>query len=389
MPARPPIAEARRVVVKLGTRVLTHDTGELALARLFEVIETVASAWSRGTEVILVTSGAVGFGVQALGLSEAPRELPLRQACAAVGQSRLMGLYEAGFGRLGRVVGQVLLSQSDFDDRARYLNLRSTLQALIAHGVVPVLNENDAVSVEELALFGEGPAVFGDNDRLSALVAAKLGAELLVLLTDVDGVYDRDPRLHAEAARLDRLALATDAARGLEAGASVSGAGRGGMKSKVEAARIAAKAGCQVVIASGRRPGELARVLAGEDAGTWIPALDGLSARRRWIAHAAAVRGVLHLDAGAVAALHERGASLLAVGVTRVEGDFAGGDVVELRGPQGDRLGRGIVACSAPEARSWGVGAPPRAGRHQTAQARRRVPLVHRDHLVLDGVPGP
>lgn len=365
------------MVVKLGTRVLTHDSGEPALARMFEVIETTARTWSQGVEVILVSSGAVGFGVQALGLSGTPSLIAERQAAAAVGQSQLMGLYDTGFGRFNRRVGQILLSQSDFDDRARYLNLRSTLLALLAHGAVPILNENDAVSVDELALFGEGPAVFGDNDRLSALVAAKLGAELLVLLTDVAGVFDKNPHLHPDASLLDRLELSTEVA----AGASASGAGRGGMRSKVEAARIAAKAGCHVVIASGRAPGVLASVLAGEPVGTWVPAHDSLSARRRWIAHAAATRGVLHLDAGAMAALLERGASLLAVGVIRVEGDFRGGDVVELRGPGGQRVGRGIVACPAPEAPTWGGPA--------SADRQRRAPLVHRDHLVLDELPHP
>jgi len=388
---RQDVADARRVVVKLGTRVLTYDAGGLALARMFEVIEAIAHACDAGREVILVSSGAVGFGVQALSLDETPRDLAGRQACAAVGQGRLMGLYEAGFGRLDRRVGQILLSQSDFDDRLRYLNLRNTLDTLLAHGVVPIVNENDAVSTEELVLRGlpvdgtsdkSSPAVFGDNDRLSALVASHLGAELLVLLTDVDGVYDRDPRAHPDAERLDTLALTTD----VEASDAHGATSRGGMRSKVDSARIAARAGCHAVIASGREPGTLAAVLAGEAVGTWVPSVGSLSARRRWIAWAAASRGVLHLDAGAVRALRRGSASLLAIGVTGVDGAFDKGDVVELRGPRGALVGRAMVPQHSDRVRERCAGetAPDGPGR---GGVRSLPPLVRREFLVLEQSP--
>jgi len=374
--ARPEVAGADRVVLKLGTRVLTHDDGRLALARLFAVVEAAAQLRRQGKDVLLVSSGAVGLGREALGFAATPDELEERQACAAVGQTRLMGLYQEGFSRLGLVCGQTLLTQGDFDDRERYLNLRATLNALLRRGVVPVINENDAVSTEELAFVRQGRArVFGDNDQLSALVAAELDADLLVLLTDVGGLYDRDPRLHPQARLVTRVDDLDHL--GVVVTGPASEVGRGGMRSKIEAARIAARAGCHAVIASGRDPGVLPRVLAGEELGTWFPARAGLDARRRWIAFAVAPRGVLHLDAGAVEAVRSRGVSLLAAGVERVEGRFRRGDVVDLRGPDGALVGRGMVNWDADVARAWSNGAPP-------VDIKNRDSLVHRRHLVLE-----
>jgi len=374
--ARPEVAAADRVVLKLGTRVLTHDDGRLALARLFAVVEAAANLRRAGKDVLLVSSGAVGLGREALGLEQTPEELEERQACAAVGQTRLMGLYQEGLSRLGLVCGQTLLTQGDFDDRDRYLNLRATLSTLLRRGVIPVINENDAVSTEELIFVRQGRGqVFGDNDKLSALVAAELDADLLVLLTDVGGLYDKDPRHHPDAALVarvddpDRLSVVVSGPG--------SDAGRGGMRSKIEAARVAAKAGCHAVIASGRDTTVLPRVLAGEEEGTWFPARQRLDARRRWIAFAVAPRGVLHLDAGAVQAVRTRGVSLLAAGVVRVEGRFRRGDVVDLRGPEGDLVGRGMVNWDAETARAWCRGLPP-------DDVRNRDALVNRRHLVLE-----
>lgn len=373
------LRDARRIVIKLGTRVLTHGSGTIALSRLFAVVETVARLHAGGREVLLVSSGAVGLGREALGLASAPIELSDRQACAAVGQTRLMALYEAGFSRLGIVSGQVLLTEDDFDERSRYLNLRSTLMALLQRRVVPIINENDVVSVAELA-WGESAdearPVFGDNDRLSALVAARLDADLLVLLTDVDGVFDSDPHDNPNAKLLDTLDVSA-ADQTVVAGESRSGAGRGGMRSKIESAAIAARSGCDVVIASGKDPAALESVLAGELIGTWFPALSGLPARDRWIAWATAARGQLVIDDGAVTAVRDRGASLLAAGVRRVEGSFRRGDVVELLALDGRRIGRGIVCCDTEVARRWCAGQRPSFARNHHA-------LVHRDHLVLD-----
>lgn len=373
-PARP-----RRVVVKLGTRTLTRADGQVALARWSAIVEGLVDAHRQGVEVLVVSSGAVGLGAARLGLAEVPRELVERQACAAVGQSQLMGLWEQGFGRFGLIAAQVLLTQGDFDQRASFLNLRSTLLALLRRGVIPVINENDAVATEELA-FIEGSArpVFGDNDRLSALVAAGLDADVLVLLTDVGGVYARDPREDPTAPLIARL---DDPEAQLAAIAAVPGSSvsRGGMRSKVEAASIASRAGCAAVIASGDEPRVVGRILAGESVGTLVPVRKELGARRRWIAWAAAPRGVLHLDAGAVVALRERGASLLAAGVARVEGEFEAGAAVELRDPAGRLVGRGLASCNAAAARSWCAGDRP-------AGVRNHGALVHRDHMVLERV---
>lgn len=376
--ARPAVAQARRVVIKVGTRVLTQDGGRVSLTRLFSIVEAAAALRREGREALIVSSGAVGLGRDALGLERTPTELADRQACAAVGQTKLMGLYDQGFSRLGLVCGQVLLSQSDFDDRVRYLNLRTTLSTLVRRGVVPVINENDAVTTEELALLEDAERpVFGDNDKLSALVATKLGAELLVLCTDVEGVYDNDPRGDPSAKLLSRVDEAeTDAVLAVAGGAG-SAASRGGMKSKVEAAAIAQRAGCHAVIASGRRLGALEQVLKGEDVGSWFPAGQGLPARQRWIAFAAAARGTLFLDAGAVAAVRERGASLLPKGVTRIEGEFRSGDVVVLKGPKDELVGRGLVHVDAAAARRWLGGQAPEGVRSHHA-------LVHRDDLVLE-----
>ena len=358
-------------MIKLGTRVLTHDDGRPALARLLSVVEAAAALRRSGRDVLLVSSGAVGLGIEALEMDQRPTELADLQACAAVGQSALMSLYRDGFSRLGVVCGQVLLTQSDFDDRDRYLNLRATLLALLRRGVVPVINENDAVATEELRFLpGEGRPVFGDNDGLSALVATKLDADLLVLLTDVDGLHQRDPRQDPHAPLVSRWERMD-----VEAGDG-SSAGRGGMGSKLSAALIAARSGCHAVIANGRTHGALQAVLSGEDEGTWFPAEEGLGARRRWIAFATAPRGVLHLDPGAVAALRDRGASLLAAGVHRVEGSFERGDVVELRGPEGV-IGRGIVHCGSAAAVRWAAGDRPDGVRNHHA-------LVHRDQLALE-----
>ncbi len=370
------MAAAGRIVVKIGTRVIAGDAGRVVPARLDNVIRAAAGLRDRGREVLIVSSGAVGLGTGALGLDSVPVDLEERQACAAVGQTRLMGLYEQGFAAHGLLCGQVLLTEGDFADRLRYLNLRSTLMTLLRRGVIPVINENDAVSTEELAYAeDEAQAIFGDNDRLSALVAAKLGADLLVLLTDVDGVFDRDPRFDPGARLLSTI---TTAGEGVESAAgSASGSGRGGMKSKVEAAHVAARAGCQAVIASGVAPGALERALAGDDVGTWFPVRGELAAKRRWIAFAARSRGTLELDAGAVEALTKRGSSLLAAGVSRVTGDFRPGDVVELRDPGGRLVGRGMAYCDAEGARRWCRGEPP-------AGIRNHHALVHRDHMVLE-----
>jgi len=376
-PARPEVAAARRIVLKLGTRVVTRPDGEVALSRLGEIVEEVSALRRAGRQVLLVSSGAVGLGRRALGFDAPPERLAQRQASAAVGQGRLMALYDEGFSRFGLVCAQLLLTRADFEDRRRYLNLRRALEELLERGVVPVINENDVVSTEELELVHTGARpTFGDNDGLSALVATKLGADLLVLLTDVSGLFDRPPG-EPGAERLARVDAAAEALPA--AGPSTSGAGRGGMRSKVSAAALAADGGCHAVIASGTDRGVVGRVLAGEEEGTWFPVRRTLDAHHRWIAFAAASRGALELDRGAVEALRTGGASLLAAGVVDLSGDFRRGDVVELVGPGGDRVGRGIVRWDAGEVRRWIAGDPPPGVRNAHA-------LIRRSHLVLETV---
>lgn len=372
---REQIANAKRVVIKVGTRVLTQSDGRLALTRLFALVETIAELRSNRREVLLVSSGAVGLGRDALGLTKTPSDVAERQACAAVGQSRLMELYGQGFDRLGLVAAQVLLTEDDFDNRERYLNLGTTLSALLKHGAVPIINENDAISTIELAVKDRGGRkVFGDNDRLSALVASELDCDLLVLLTDVDGVFERDPRVDPDAKLIGCVDDLEDGMASLTG--SGSDAGRGGMRSKFEAARIAARFGCHAVIASGVRHESVDRVLAGEEEGTWFPARGSMSARHRWIAFASRPRGVIHVDEGAVEALVNRSGSLLAAGITRIEGNFVRGDVVEVRGPSGLLVARGLIRVDADRYLDWRGGASEEELRSYSAVVRSNQLVV-------------
>ncbi len=330
--------ESRRIVVKVGTAVVSRSDGRLALGRLGALVETLCELADAGHQVLLVSSGSVGVGAARLGL-ERPTELADRQAAAATGQGSLIALYDGLFRRQGRYCAQVLLTESDFHHRAHYLNLAQALERLLQLGLVPVINENDVVSTTELALAPGASgrrAVFGDNDRLGALVAGNLGADLLVLLTDVDAVYTAPPS-RPDAERIAVMSRSVD----FEAG-SAGTRGTGGIASKVRAARIAASAGVDTVIASGLVPGVLHRVLAGDDVGTRFPAEPGMNRRRRWIAFATAPAGRLVVNAGAADALLNGRASLLWPGITAVEGVFESGAVVEVAAA-GRVIARGIV----------------------------------------------
>ncbi len=373
---RPLVAEARRVVIKLGTRVLIDDQGHLVPDRLSQTIRVAARLRRQGRQVILVSSGAVGLGREVLGLAGPPTGAAERRACAAIGQSRLVGCFQQAFANHDLSCGQVLLTEEDFDHRQRYLDLRATLERLLDSGIVPILNENDAVSHGTMPRIS-GRHVFSDNDRLAALVAAKCDADLLVLLTDVLGVYDRHPQ-HPNAQLLEKIEDPGRLLDGIDDGPG-SSVSRGGMRSKVDAARIAARGGCHVVIASGRVPQALSKVVAGRTEGTWFPALGSLPARRRWIAYAAAAKGVLYLDSGAVQALRNGRASLLPVGVSGVEGHFDRGDVVELRAPDGTLVGRGLMSWNAEQTRQWCSGQAPSDG------IRQANCLLRRTHVVLEG----
>lgn len=366
------LARAETVVVKVGTNVLADARGHLDAARIRALVTQVARAKEAGRRVALVTSGAIGAGVGRLKLPGRPADLAHLQACAAVGQSALMQLYEEEFARHGLHAAQLLLTAGDFDNRPRYLNVRNTLSTLFEYACVPVVNENDTVSVAEIR--------FGDNDQLAAMVANLLQAPLLVLLTNVDGLYSADPRSDPSA---KLLATVEEIDPGVTemAGATKSALGSGGMRSKLRAARVATEAGCAVVVANGSLDGILDRVLGGEEIGTlFLPRGTGLAAWKRWLGYTAQPKGELVLDAGAVAAVTRQGKSLLPVGVTQVRGDFAKGDVVSLVDGESREVARGLTNYSAAEA----VRAAGRKSDEITALlgAVPYAELVHRDNLV-------
>ncbi len=387
------LADAHRIVVKLGTHVVTHDGVELAAARVSGLVDSVARLRKAGREVVLVSSGAVGMGMRVLGLKERPRSLGLRQACAAVGQGHLMGVYTSAFAALGVTTAQVLLTQEDLADRDRALCLRTTLLRLLELGTVPVLNENDSVSVKELvehqmrenaagAAPGFGDPGFGDNDGLSARVAVCLDADLLMLLTNVDGLFTGNPVENPAALRVRELVGVDQAARALAGGSS--GGGTGGMASKLEAARLASDEGTVVVIASGIEPGIVDRLLAGEDLGTVIRPADPRPPRVRHIAVSGRQQGALIVNEGALKALTLRKASLLPIGVVAVDGAFEPGDVVEIRDGSGRVHGRGLANYDSDSCRKL-------AGRHSDdidaiLGHRGYDALITRDNLVMGAV---
>jgi glutamate 5-kinase len=262
------LASAKRIVIKLGTNVVINSDGKVAFGLLYNVVESIANLRHQGREVLLVTSGAVALGADRLGLKQRPKELPRIQACAAVGQSRLMSIYDDAFAKFDRQIAQVLLTEDDFRDATRYANLRATFSALLGLGVIPVINENDTVSTIELDRPSNAPRherIFGDNDKLSALVMTHIGADLLILLSDVDGLYNGDPSL-SESILLERVDEITDEIRGFAQGGN--GRGRGGMLSKLEAASVAMDSGGCAIIANGRTPHVIERICAGEKVGT-------------------------------------------------------------------------------------------------------------------------
>jgi len=342
------VSEARRLVVKLGSNLFFNEAGAIALGRIFSFIEDIASACVAGKQVIVVSSGAVALGADALKMKSAGSSLTQKQALAAIGQSRLMNLYEQGLSKYGLTAAQVLLTEEDFSSRTRYLNLRHTLTTLLEMGVVPIINENDTVSTTELEITDRSRS-FGDNDKLSALVMTKLEASVLILLSDVDGLFTDNPRENPTAEFIPEVHEVTADIQGLAGRKSARG--RGGMGTKLEAARIAMNSGGMAIIANGLKSGILRRVLNGETEGTlFVGKLGSLSGKRRWIAFASAVSGRIHINEGARDAITKRNASLLHAGVTRIENEFEQGDVVSIMGPEGLEIARGIVNYSSADA---------------------------------------
>ena len=347
------ISGAHRIVIKLGTAVLINEGAGLALSRFYSFVEAIGELKLAGKEVLIVTSGAIGLGAQKLGLKARPKLLPQKQACAAVGQGLLMALYADAFERLNIPIAQILLVEEDFNNRQRYLNLRGTVNELLHLGVIPVFNENDTVSTAEIESKKIGTRInFGDNDKLSALVASKVEADLLLILTDVEGLYTDDPRT-VDNAKL--IAIVEKITPEIEALAnsdspSKSKLGRGGMATKLEAAKIATQSGCTTVVAGGKVPGIITRLSQGEELGTIFMPKEGMTGKQRWIAFATTVRSSMAVNQGAKEALIRRKASLLAAGVIKITGEFDRGDVVSIVDEGGMEFARGMVNYSSLEA---------------------------------------
>jgi glutamate 5-kinase len=342
------VADSRRLVVKLGSNLFFNDSSVIALGRIFSFIEDIAAARVAGRQIIIVSSGAVALGADALKIKSANASLAQKQALAAIGQSRLMNLYEQGFAKYGLMAAQILLTEEDFSSRKRYLNLRHTLTTLLDMGVIPIINENDTVSTTELELTDRSPS-FGDNDKLSALVMSKLEATVLILLSDVDGLFTDNPRENPQAEFIPEVQEITADVEALAGRKSTRG--RGGMATKLQAARIAMNSGGMAIIANGLKLGILGRVLSGEEEGTlFVGKAGSLSEKRRWIAFASSVSGRIYINEGAMDAITKKNASLLYAGVTRIEKDFEHGDVVSIIGPDGHEIARGIVNYSSADA---------------------------------------
>ena len=364
---------ARRWVIKIGSALLTNNGAGLDRQAIDGWVEQIAQLLAQGNEVVLVSSGAIAEGMVRLGWATRPDSIHELQAAAAVGQMGLIQAYESSFIRFGHHTAQILLDHDDMASRQRYLNARGALQTLIGLNVVPIVNENDTVVTDEIR--------FGDNDSLAALVANLIDADMLVILTDKDGLYEANPDTHPDA-QLISEAMANDASLDALAGGSSGTLGRGGMVTKLQAARLAARSGCNTVIAGGRNQHILHHVVAGETVGTLLSAgQKPLAARKQWLAGQLQVKGRLVLDAGAVRVLTNQGRSLLAVGVSAVEGKFTRGELVSCVDEQGVEMARGLVNYNSDEASRI---------KGQSTEAisailgyREDDELIHRDNLVI------
>ncbi len=334
------IKEAKRIIIKIGSSSLTYQNAKLNLGRIERIIREVVDLRNQGKEVIVVSSGAVAAGQGELDLVDTPQTIPEKQALAAIGQGILMKNYQKLFSEYGQKVAQVLLTQTDLTNRKRYLNSRNTINQLINYGVVPIINENDTVAVKEIK--------FGDNDTLSALVASLIDADLLMILSDIDGLYTADPRQDQNAEFIKQVDQIDQRIESL-AGAAGTKRGTGGMITKIQAAKIATKSGIPLVITNGSKDKVITKVANGQDLGTLFVAEQGLASREKWIAFNLDVEGKLILDLGATQALLERGKSLLPCGVIKVEGDFSTGAVVDILDQSGNKLARGLVNYSTEE----------------------------------------
>ncbi|NQT68910.1 MAG: glutamate 5-kinase [Desulfobacteraceae bacterium] len=364
--------DARRVVVKVGSNVLTADLG-LNLKAIRSISRQICRLIEDGREVILVSSGAMASGVKKIGLDKRPNEIPKRQAVAAVGQAGLIMEYDKAFGRYKKKVAQILLTGDDLNDRQRYLNARNTLNALLSWQVVPIVNENDTVMIEEIQ--------FGDNDNLAAMITLLMDADILINLTDIDGLYTRDPRTFPEAELIPVISTISKDIKKL-AGNIPGSLGTGGMLSKIKAAGKVTAAGIPMLIAAGSKPDILTKLFAGQEHGTYfVPRKEKLKSRKCWIAFTLKPKGVISIDEGAAAAILQRGKSLLPSGIVGVEGEFSVGAPVEFRRGDGETLGTGLVNYSSVDIRKiMGLKSS------QIEQCLGQKPydyVIHRDNLAI------
>jgi glutamate 5-kinase len=382
----------QRIVVKMGTRLLTGGGSHLDLEVMAGLVTQIAGLHARGVELVIVSSGAIASGRHRLGLTKSVKGIPLKQVLAAVGQGRLMNVYEQLFDNCHITVAQALLTRAELANRAGYLNARNTLLALMELGVVGIINENDVVSIDEIK-----EAKFGDNDNLSAMVANLVDADMLMILTDIGGLYTADPSLDPSA-RLVPLVTHIDAGVIKMGAATRIGLGTGGMVTKIEAARLATASGVHVVIADGREPDVILRLAAGEAIGTRFPPTAGnLESRERWMLSGLCTRGKLVVDAGAALALKKQNRSLLAAGIQKAEGRFGRGDIVAIYDPEGNQLGCGITNYSSADigiikgSRSNEIASllsfdygPEVVHRNNLALSEREDPSGYRETLAVD-----
>jgi glutamate 5-kinase len=353
-------SKAKRIVIKIGTNTLTKDGG-IDREYFGWVASQVKSLVDAGRQVVIVTSGAIGMGATQLQLGGKPKEMKMRQACAAIGQPLIMQEYREAFGSHGITVAQALLTAEVLTNRKTYLNLRNAIETLLQLGVVPVLNENDSISTAEIG------TAFGDNDKLSALVASKIDADLLIMLTDIDALYDKNPREHPDAKPIPTVFQITDQII-RNAGGAGSLHSTGGMKTKIEAAKIAANAGCRIVLANGRAENVISRIMAGEPIGTIFMPKRKLSNRARWILNSQPA-GTIHIDDGAMKALRTH-KSLLPSGVVSVQGEFQAGEVVLL-----NAAAKAVTSLDAAEVKTL-------AGKHST-EIKKLLGPGHRDVIAI------
>lgn len=362
-----------KIVVKVGTRLLTYKTGKLNLGIIEKLVREIADLKNQGKDVVLVSSGAVGAGIGRLGLKKRPAATEEKQALAAIGQGLLIQIYEKLFAEYGHIVAQVLLTREDLEDRRRYINSRNTLLHLLKYGAIPIINENDTISTEEIE--------FGDNDKLSALVTTLINSDLLIILTTIDGLYTANPDLDPEATCISMVEGITPDIRNF-AGKTGEMLAKGGMATKIDAAEITTASGIDMVIANGYEVNVIKRILEGEQLGTFFCSRpEQLRSRKRWIAFTQKIKGSIYVDKGAEYALKEEGKSLLPIGVIKVEGHFCKGETVSILDGKGNEIARGLVNYNAEELQQI-------IGRKSTdIKAILGYPnaeeVVHRDNLAI------